>query len=151
VNGAVLVGAENLYVCIAQAIEEFFTRMAVRVLGSGGNNCEFRMNGSQKLGRGRVFTAMMADLQDVSIEWAIGVIRQYCRLRLRLGVTGKKEVRPGNLSRTTSESLFLADAAMSPESVSGQRISPFTPSKLKDWPRVSCWVRIPRARARASS
>ena len=90
-NGAVLVGAENFYVCVAQAIEEFFARMAVRVLRSGGNNREFRVDGGEKLGRRRIFTAMMADLQDVRIEGLTGALRKYGRLRLRLGVAGEKK------------------------------------------------------------
>src|SRR5437762_2249023 len=79
VNRSVLVGAENFYVCVAQAIEEFFARMAVRVLRSGGNNREFRVDGGEKLGRRRIFTAMMADLQDVRIEGLTGALRKYGR------------------------------------------------------------------------
>ncbi len=75
-NRAVCVGAQRANACRFEAIQDFGTWVSVGIAFAGRNNRNLRVHGRKKLGRGGVFAAVMADLQNVGVNACLIVFGQ---------------------------------------------------------------------------
>lgn len=90
VDGAVGVGAECPDAGGFESIESFGARVSVGVSFSRRDDCDLRIYGREKIGRGGIFAAVVADFQDVGVDGGFVVFGKQGALDGFFGVAGEE-------------------------------------------------------------